>query len=90
MSLESEILKRNGAARIRAQAHGEELYQMTQCDTWPACVECGAPLRNDTEWKGPGLRRKCQCAGFFWRLSYDIHGGWHKVSTVEKVEEPEI
>lgn len=65
----SDVDKANAKARSEAIKRGRLTYSREVVDYWPACVECGDPI------KGWDRYRKCGCPGREWETTPG-HPGW--------------
>ncbi len=65
----------NERARARAAKTGRATYLHEVTDHWPACTECGTPIRRNLEVGRIGLWRGCGCIGVAWTCGPD---GWER------------
>lgn len=64
-------MQSNSQSQQRAKRNNQQTYQHAVIELWPACVECGTPIRR-TATHIPvrlppiGIYRLCECPGALW------------------------
>ena len=78
----SDVDKANKQARQAAQTAGHNTYLHQVVDHWPACTDCGSPIRREVKIPSTRLHgRGCNCPGVIWTVDFTGGhvSGWKKL-----------
>lgn len=72
----------NEKARAAAVLAGRTTYSHEVVEIWPACVDCGTPIRRNVVTPRIGLYRACGCPDVLWHCTIS---GWERTPTPAEV-----